>query len=156
MIEITTSVLFLMTSLYGPAHADAHVDNMVKNISETVIASTAIDTRSLKTREDMEAYLKNEYSDTPILVDIARCESTFKQYHEDGKVVRGKVDKDDIGVMQINERYHGTTAEKLGIDIYTVEGNIAYAKYLYEKSGTQPWSASKPCWSKPVGDIAMK
>jgi ABC-type Fe3+-citrate transport system substrate-binding protein len=144
-----------MTALYGPAQADVHMENINRDNDETVQVASTI-TRSLKTREEMEAYLKDEYADTPILVDVARCESTFKQFHEDGKVVRGRVDRDDIGVMQINERYHGETAEKLGIDIYTVDGNIAYAKYLYDKFGTKPWSASKPCWSKPHGDIAMK
>jgi len=155
MIEITTSVVFLMTALYGPAQADVHMENITRDNDETVQMANTI-TRSLKTREAMEAYLKDEYADTPILVDVARCESAFKQFHEDGKVVRGRVDRDDIGVMQINERYHGETAENLGIDIYTVDGNIAYAKYLYDKFGTKPWSASKSCWSKPHGDIAMK
>ena len=154
MIEITTGLIFFMTSIYGSAQADAHIDQKVIENSE--IASTTIATSSIKTREDMEAYLKNEYSATPILVDIARCESTFKQFGDDGKVVRGRIDRDDIGLMQINERYHGDIAEKLGYDIYSVEGNVAYAKYLYKKQGTQPWSASEKCWSGSRGDLAMK
>jgi hypothetical protein len=155
MIEITTSVIFLVTSLYGNAQAETNTSVVAQESNETVKATST--TRTLKTREEMEAYLKDEYAETPILVDIARCESTFKQFHEDGRVVRGKVDNDDIGVMQINERYHGNTADKLGIDIHTLEGNVAYAKYLYDKFGTQPWSASQKCWSKPIGDhLAIK
>ena len=96
----------------------------------------------------MEEYLTNEYVDTPILVEVARCESEFRQFNKDGSVLRGRAVADDIGVMQINEMYHGTTAKNLGIDIYTLEGNVAYAKYLHNKYGTKPWSASKPCWSK--------
>ena len=156
MIEITTGVIFLMTSLYGSAHADTNSSQSVIENNATATTTTIVATSSLKTREEIEAYLKDEYSDTPILVDIARCESTFQQYDDNGKVVRGKIDSDDIGVMQINERYHGETAKKLGMDIYQIDGNIAYAKYLYEKKGTQPWSASAKCWSGSRGDLAMK
>ncbi len=157
MLEITTGVIFLVSTIYGgtaEASTTVDVDNKLDN---SVSTSTATTSSLIKTPEEMEAYLKSEYADTPILVDIARCESSFKQFREDGKVVRGKVDRDDIGVMQINERYHGDTAEKLGMDIHTIDGNIAYAKYLYNKFGSQPWSASQKCWSKAQTDhLAMK
>ncbi len=52
--------------------------------------------------------------------------------------------------MQINKRYHGKTAEELGLDLNTIEDNLAYARHLYEKQGTQPWSASAPCWQKTI------
>lgn len=154
MIEITTGVIFLVSTLYGGSNAEASTTVSVDNKSDNSVSTTTATTTSslIKTPAEMEAYLKSEYADTPILVDIARCESSFKQFRDDGKVVRGKIDRDDIGVMQINERYHGDTAEKLGMDIHTTEGNIAYAKYLYDKFGSQPWSASSKCWSKPVGD----
>jgi len=102
----------------------------------------------------MESFLRKTYADTPILVEIARCESEFRQFDKNGKLLLGRVDNADIGVMQINERYHGVTAKTLGIDIRTVEGNVAFAKYLHGKYGVQPWSASAPCWSK--SDIARK
>ena len=38
-------------------------------------------------------------------------------------------------------------AAKLGYNIYTVEGNVAFAKYLYNKYGSDPWSSSSKCWS---------
>jgi hypothetical protein len=50
--------------------------------------------------------------------------------------------------MQVNEYYHGKRAVELGFDLNTVDGNLAYGKYLYDKEGTQPWSASKECWGK--------
>jgi hypothetical protein len=61
--------------------------------------------------------------------------------------VRGKVDSHDVGVMQINETYWLGKSKSLGDDIYTVEGNAAYAKYLYDKEGTDPWNSSAKCWS---------
>ena len=103
-------------------------------------------------RAAIEKYLREHYADTPILVEIARCESTFMHY-KNGELVRGRVDNADVGVMQINERYHLETSKKLGFDIHTIEGNVGYAKHLYEKSGAQPWSASQPCWSKTVAKI---
>jgi hypothetical protein len=79
------------------------------------------------------------------LVMVAFCESTYRQFNEDGEVLRGKIDKRDVGVFQINEYWHLDESQRLGYDIYTLEGNIGYAKYLYEKSGLKPWSASYPC-----------
>lgn len=87
------------------------------------------------------------------MIQIARCESTFRHTLADGTVLRGKVDSADTGVMQINTRYHGGTAEELGLDLTDIYDNMAYARDLYERQGTRPWSASAPCWS---GTIAMR
>jgi len=90
----------------------------------------------------VQEYIKTEYADTPILIAIAQCESNFRQFNPDGSVVRGKVDSHDVGVMQINETYWLDKSKSLGDDIYTAEGNAAYAKYLYAKQGTDPWNSS--------------
>lgn len=87
------------------------------------------------------------------MIQVARCESTFRHTLADGSVLRGKVDSADTGVMQINKRYHAATAEKLGLDLENIYDNMKYARYLYEKQGTQPWNASSPCWGRT---IAMK
>lgn len=83
---------------------------------------------------------------TPIFYQIARCESGLRQFDENGEVVRGKMNKLDVGIFQINEKYHADMAKKMGIDIYTEEGNMEYAHYLWLKNGTADWSASKDCW----------
>ena len=75
-----------------------------------------------------------------------RLQPLIRQFGEDGTVIRGKVNKADVGVMQINEKYHAETALKLGYDIYSVEGNVAFGKYLYKKYGTSPWYSSSACW----------
>ncbi|PIR84274.1 hypothetical protein COU16_01605 [Candidatus Kaiserbacteria bacterium CG10_big_fil_rev_8_21_14_0_10_47_16] len=87
------------------------------------------------------------------MIQVARCESQYRQTLADGSVLRGKVDSADMGVMQINERYHGAKAKELGLDLTNIYDNMAYARYLYEKQGTQPWSASSACWSPT---LAMK
>lgn len=92
--------------------------------------------------------VKSFFEEAPIMQKIAFCESTLRQYGANGSVLRGKVDSDDVGVMQINKRYHKKAADKLGYDLYTLEGNMKYALWLYEKEGTRPWNASRPCWGK--------
>lgn len=81
-----------------------------------------------------------------IMSSVARCESGYRQYNADGTVLRGKVNPDDVGVFQINEHYHLADSQKMGVDIHTTEGNIKYAKHLYDTQGTRPWNWSKGCW----------
>ncbi len=100
-----------------------------------------------------EAIVREYFSDIPVMIQVARCESTFRHTLEDGSVLRGKVDNRDTGVMQINTYYHGETAEKLGLDLEDLEDNMAYARSLYEKQGTQPWSASAPCWGRAIASL---
>ncbi len=96
--------------------------------------------------QTVEQYVRDYYSDTPVLAEIARCESTFRHFDRHGNILRGVVNNSDVGVMQINTYYHGETAETLGFDIYTLEGNLGYGQHLYEREGTTPWNASAFCW----------
>lgn len=100
------------------------------------------------TTVSVEGYVRDYYKKNPILAEISKCESTFRQFDSKGRVVRGIVNPDDVGLMQINLFYHGETAEKLGYDLYTIDGNLAYGQYLYDKYGDSPWIHSKPCWKK--------
>lgn len=149
MIELTTGVMFLMTSLYGAGQADSHVASIANAEILEREASTTLTINASETNnpEKMEEYLKQEFAETPLLVEIARCESNFHQFDKDGNVVRGIKNSSDVGVMQINEHYHDDAAVKLGYDLHTVEGNVAYAKYLYDREGSRPWNASSKCWS---------
>lgn len=108
-----------------------------------IAASTAIPTNA-----GIEAKVRAYFSDIPVMAEVSRCESHFRQYDKNGDTFRGKVNPKDVGVMQINEYYHLKRAQKLGYDIYTVEGNLAYGRLLYTEQGTQPWISSSPCWSK--------
>lgn len=97
-----------------------------------------------------EAIVREYFKDIPIMVQVARCESTFRHTLSDGTVLRGKVDPADTGVMQINTRFHGAKAASLGLDLQNIYDNMAYARFLYESQGTQPWSASSPCWGQTL------
>lgn len=151
MIELTTGVMFLMSSVYGAGSIPSNTANIVpQDASSTDIKSSVTISSD---RNVVIEYLQKNFADTPILVEIAKCESEFRQFNKNGDLLRGRVDNADVGVMQINERYHLEDSKKLGFNIHTIEGNVAYAKYLYEKSGSRPWSASQPCWGKTV--VAM-
>lgn len=97
-----------------------------------------------------EAVVRSYFHDIPIMAEVARCESTFRHYLEDGSVLKGRVDPRDTGVMQINKYYHGKTAKALDLNLENIHDNLEYARYLYEKQGLQPWSASAPCWDRSL------
>lgn len=99
-----------------------------------------------KDSRQVETLTRLYFRDIPILAEIAECESHFRQYTKNGNLIRGEVNKGDIGVMQVNEHYHREDAEELGYDIDTIGGNLSYARYLYDKYGTKPWNSSAKCW----------
>ncbi|MFA6297103.1 MAG: hypothetical protein WC629_00915 [Candidatus Paceibacterota bacterium] len=143
---LISSAVFLATTntaqnLIGQVNAETVAQS-------DVATSTATSTKMFdaRTSGDIQDTVTAYFKDTPILAKIAKCESTFNQYNADGSVFRGRANNADVGVMQINEKYHALRAKKLGIDIHTLEGNLAYGKRLYKEEGVAPWSASKPCW----------
>jgi len=140
MIELTTAIVLLVSSLYGGT-----------NVAVAQDIANNDNTQSLKAIEEpisLQAYVQNYFAETPILAEIARCESGFRQLNNQGQVLRGEVNKSDLGLLQVNEYYHGKKASDLGFDLTTVNGNLDYAKYLYDKEGTRPWNASAKCWKK--------
>jgi hypothetical protein len=151
MIELTTTLLILLSSTGNTALntvdvVDSHVNANGSSISEAIHHEPIT----------LETFVREYYKDTPILAEISRCESTFRHFNSNGQVLRGLENADDVGLMQINTYYHTDTARGLGYDIHTVEGNLKYGKYLYDRYGTQPWSASKKCWSKNLTELAAK
>ena len=95
--------------------------------------------------------------DNKVLMAICSCESDIfgkgepQHYELDGiTVIRGRVDKRDTGLCQINRGFHLAAAKALGLDIDTPQGNWDYAKHLYQTQGTRPWEASRSCWSKKL------
>lgn len=92
--------------------------------------------------------VEQQFPDAPIMLQVANCESRLRQFNSDGSVVHGTVHYADSGVFQINKSVHGPTAKKLGINLDTMEGNVQFARHLYEQEGTQPWASSRGCWGK--------
>ena len=102
----------------------------------------------VETMMSTEQYVRQYFSDIPIMIQVAKCESHFRQLDSDGEVHRGLKNPADVGVMQINEYYHLDKSVADNYDIYTIAGNTAYARELYEDKGTQPWTSSKACWGR--------
>jgi hypothetical protein len=97
---------------------------------------------ALPTLAETEAAVRAYFADIPVMISIAKCESTFRQYNNDGTPLRGS--NVYIGIFQIDEKIHAAKAKGMGMDIYTMEGNMAYAKYLYTGAGTRPWKGCVP------------
>lgn len=112
--------------------------------------STSKDT-DLSMADRITRAARNSGVDASLARKIAFCESSMRQFDtKTGEVVRGIRNPSDIGLFQINEKYHLTRSRELGFDIHTTEGNIAYALYLLKQEGSRHWNWSKPCWSDPT------
>jgi hypothetical protein len=157
MIELITTSVFVLSSIYGGPAMTMNGSDMVSTTTapgvtariEEQATSSILSASQKELEQKVKAYFKN----TPILADIARCESSYRQVDENGKLLRGVVNKGDVGIMQINEYYHADKAKSLGLNLKTLEGNLAYAKYLFEQQGTQPWISSSKCWNPNGGDL---
>lgn len=82
-----------------------------------------------------------------LMKKVAWCESKLKQFRENGEPLISPTK--DGGIFQINFSAHLETTKKLGLDVINSEDdNIAYAKILFDQSGTNAWYMSKHCWNK--------
>jgi hypothetical protein len=140
----------LVASISSAQTIEAPADKNGSEVNETY--SEISEQVKVKTTEEIIA---EHFADTPILKRIAACESENRQFNADGTLLRGWMNPLDVGVMQINEKYHLSTATKLGLDIHTLEGNVDYAKYLYSTQGVKPWIHSSSCWD-PANTFALR
>ncbi len=130
---------------------EAKQDNVTLTNSETTLK---VDVTATTKKADkninagVESRVREYFADIPLMAEISKCESHFRQLEADGSVFRGIVNNRDVGALQINEYYHKARSQKLGLDINTLEGNMKYARILYEEQGGQPWISSSPCWKK--------
>jgi hypothetical protein len=127
---------------------------MAREADEEVAAAPVARSTSKGSVGSDEERVREYFKDLPVMQEIAFCESTFRQFGADGQPLRGHVNGADVGVMQINEYYHADTAGKLGFNLETIDGNMGYARYLYDTQGVAPWIHSKPCWSKTPAALA--
>ncbi len=127
--------------------------------NQTTITNSAFTVSEPSTQQEfVQAYVVQRTKDIPVLAEIAKCESQFRQFGTNGQVLHGEKDKRDVGVFQINTGYHKVPG------LMTLEGNVNYAIQLYKdavkrgEDGTQYWTASKPCWkhSTAAKELAKK
>lgn len=106
------------------------------------------------------AYADTKPVDYPILDKIAKAESGGNQYCTKALAANGWCPKGsigaplirvntngtyDIGMYQINST-HLADAIAHGYDVYTLDGNTAYAQYLFINQGSEPWYSSRSNW----------
>lgn len=96
--------------------------------------------------QGLETRVREYFADAPVMIEIARCESEMRQFAANGSALYGGASDKMIGLFQVHTGVHTTMAQKLGFDLKTVDGNLAYARYLYESEGTVPWNSSYTCW----------
>jgi len=152
MIELATTALVLLSMFYGTPASAKTMDYSVTPVQSSIDDPAIVDGVALVApagnANAVEGRVREYFKNTPILAEIAGCESQFRHFRDDGEIIRGLINNGDIGVMQINEGYHADEAQKLGLDLKTLQGNMAFAKWLYEKQGTAPWQSSSDCWAK--------
>lgn len=100
----------------------------------------------------VEKRVREYFVDTPVMIEIARCESEFRQFTDDKSVLRGGDSGGMVGVFQFFESIHVENAKALGYDILSLEGNLEYAKHIYNQEGTAPWNTAKACWDTKTID----
>jgi len=144
-------VSLFLTTIIGQTTVEPFIETNLSTESTLAIVETQEIKEDKKTTIEI---IEESFKDAPILIEVARCESQFRQFNSDGQVLRGLVNRSDVGVMQINEKYHAASAIKHNYDIYSLEGNLGYARYLYETQGTKPWTHSKKCWNK-IREVAF-
>lgn len=133
---ISSSFVFIMCFAFG-----------VENTFAATATTTATSSMSTSTAHDAKAIekrVREYFADIPVMIEIARCESKFRQFTDAGTVLRGGGSGGMIGIFQFYEVIHKSAALSLGFDIETVEGNIGYARHLYVQSGTMPWASCVP------------
>lgn len=117
-------------------------------LAATFLLFTGSTTNAATTHNQVEVIqtVRNTFPDVPAMVEIAHCESKFRQYTNSGTPFYGGYGSNMVGVFQVYESVHKQTASTLGYDLTTLKGNIGYARYLYETQGLTPWNSSKNCW----------
>jgi len=157
ILQLTTLSLLFSLSSSAAATLPAILPSKPMDLSKVTVAEVYKPlTKDLEIKDyapitdpkNVARYVSDYFEDIPLLARIAACESHNRQYDSKGNVLRGEKNSHDIGVMQINELYHLDDSLDQNLDIYTIEGNVAFARHIYEKQGAKPWMSSSACWSK--------
>lgn len=85
--------------------------------------------------------LREKASFSHLSSSIISCESS-------GNPLAYNSTSKDHGLFQINEYWHSEKMENMGLSIKNPIDNYIYGLYLLRIQGTEPWKASRGCWSK--------
>lgn len=121
--------------------------NADDSVKSEVPAETILD-RQTSQEYRLIIELSKQYGlSSDLALQIAWCESHLAHYEADStQVKRGRLNSADVGVFQINEKYHLAKSRELGFDIEQLRDNIEYAMWLMKNEGSQHWFWSHACW----------
>ncbi len=151
--EEATTTAITTTATSTATTTFANDATLFTTVATTTATSTPVATTTVPTPPsfnplsavDVEKMVRSYFADVPIMFPIAKCESGFRQFRSDGRVLYGGTGS-MIGIFQISSG-HTSKATSLGFDIQTIDGNLGYARYLYNKQSTDPWISSIDCWN---------
>lgn|GEM_PF-1560856 len=106
----------------------------------------------------VKIYTETYFYDIPVMIAIVECESGFRQYESDGRLLVSAVPGSSAtGAAQIlYSKHKADWADNPDTDITTLAGNLAYAREMYEESGTDPWATSQDCWEPKVSQYQFR
>lgn len=157
-LVVTSLILGLATSSAVAKEAQATIakESVALRYHSVAELSTLLETRYAVpptnpevNPEYVEKRVREYFADIPVMIGMCGCESEFRQYREDGTLLvsrwinpktkqRGST---AAGVCQITYKNHYKNwAKSPKTDITTLEGNLAYARWLYQQNGTSDWS----------------
>lgn len=116
-------------------------------VATTTVATSTTPTLLVHTNVGIEDKVRAAFTDAPIMVNVAKCESRFRQYTDSGNVLYSGYNNGMVGIFQLYASIHQKAALAMGFDITGIDGNIGYAHYLYNEQGTDPWLDSFKCWN---------
>jgi hypothetical protein len=99
-------------------------------------------------RSHTEAFLRSYFHDIPVMVEIARCESGFRNVQSGLQQPYGR--ERSFGFFQIHEPDWHQQAVSLGLTEYQTDAmhNVLMARHIYNTQGLSAWRASKHCWGR--------
>lgn len=134
------------------SHAQTAATTTSESQTTTINSSISFDPSD---STQVEAKVRAAFADIPVMIKIAKCESDFTQFDSTGHPLYGGTGG-MVGVFQVAAAIHTDAAKELGFDINSLDGNLAYARTLYENEGTVPWLASAHCWNPIPLSSALK
>jgi hypothetical protein len=76
------------------------------------------------------------YEEFKLLSSIVQCESSWRQFYNDGSVV---FSSGNIGLAQINRLAHETTYQQMHLNPNDPYDNLQFMIFLYTRDGINPW-----------------
>jgi len=134
--HVIHSIVFALVIVGVLSPAVSNAQSILAQESTVSVAATA--------PASVEDRVREYFADIPVMIEIARCESKFRQFTDSGSVLRGGASGQFVGIFQFMESIHSSAARSLGHDLATVDGNLAYARHLYTQQGTKPWASCVP------------